>query len=106
MVNAPGCAFTVTVAVCEHPLLFVYVITLVPADTPVTRPVELTVATLVVADSHGDDGSGVPEPVNCVVAAMQVVNVPVIDGSGFIVIVNALPVLEQPDAFLTVSVPL
>ena len=40
-----GKAFTVMVAVVIQPLLFVYVITLVPAETPVTMPVLETIAT-------------------------------------------------------------
>ena len=47
-----------------QPLISVYVILLLPADTPITRPVELTVATLVVADIQGDDDAGVPDPDN------------------------------------------
>ena len=39
-------------------------ITDVPAAIPVTRPVELTVATVVVAETHGEVVAGVPEPVN------------------------------------------
>src|SRR5215831_9087748 len=48
-----GLGFTVTVAVMLQPLLFVYVITLVPPDTPVTSPVLLTVATASVAETQG-----------------------------------------------------
>ena len=59
-----GDVLTVTVSVMLHPLLFVYVITLVPAETPVTRPVLFTVATPGVADTQGDEAAGVPEPVN------------------------------------------
>jgi hypothetical protein len=59
-----GNALTVTVAVVLHPVLLVYVITLVPVETGVTRPVLLTVATPVEADIHGLEAAGVPEPVN------------------------------------------
>ena len=51
--------FTVAVTALIHPLLFVtvYVITELPADTPVTTPdVEFTVATLVVALLHTPPG--------------------------------------------------
>jgi hypothetical protein len=58
-----GNALTVTVTVVLHPLLLVYVITLVPTETPVTSPVLLTVATPVEAESHGLEAAGVPEPV-------------------------------------------
>jgi hypothetical protein len=59
-----GNALTVTVAVTLHPLLLVYVITLVPVETAVTRPVLLTVATPVEADTHGLEAAGDPDPVN------------------------------------------
>ncbi len=62
-----GAGLTVTVAVMLQPLLSVYVITDVPADTPVTRPVLLTVATPGDADTHGFTAAGVPDPVSCVV---------------------------------------
>ena len=70
-----------------QPLLFVYVITLVPAETPVTTPELLTVATLGVADTQGLVAFGVAEPVNVVVEPTQTIGVPVIVGKGFTVIV-------------------
>ena len=76
---------TVTVAVILHPLLFVYVITLVPAETDVTNPDGLTVATPVVAETHGLITAGVPEPVNCVVEPRQKLSVPVMVGSALTV---------------------
>jgi hypothetical protein len=76
-----GSAYTVTVAVILQPLLLVYVITLVPFDTPVTSPVLVTVATVGVADNHGVAPDGVPDPVSCVVDPAQTVSVPVIVGS-------------------------
>src|ERR1035437_6890390 len=88
-----GSAFTVTVAVMVQPLLLVYVITLVPAETPVTNPVLLTVATDGVADTHALDAAGVPEPVSCVVNPVQTFSVPVIVGSAFTVTVA---VMVQP----------
>src|ERR1035437_9070007 len=88
-----GSAFTVTVAVMVQPLLLVYVITLVPAETPVTNPVLLTVATDGVADTHALDAAGVPEPVSCVVNPLQTFSVPVIVGSAFTVTVA---VMVQP----------
>ena len=75
-----GNAFTVTVAVLVQPLLLVYVIVVVPAETPVTTPALLTVATPVFDDVHGLTAAGVPEPVNVVVAPIQTFNVPVIVG--------------------------
>jgi hypothetical protein len=83
----------VTVAVLVHPLLLVYVIVVVPAATPVTMPVLLTVATPVLDDVHGLTAAAVPDPVNVVVDPVQTFNVPVIVGCAFTVIVA---VLEQP----------
>ena len=85
-----GCAFTVTVAVFGHPLLLVYVITLVPGLTPVTTPALLTVATPVLEDVHGLTAAGVPEPVNVVVDPAQTFNIPVIAGCALTVIVAVL----------------
>ncbi len=57
-----------------------------PGATPVTKPVPLTVATDGVAETHGFEAAGVPEPVNCVVfaPAEQIVKLPVIVGVGLI----------------------
>jgi len=85
-----GSAFMVTVAVILQPLLLVYVITLVPAETPVTTPALVTVATPGVADTHGFTAAGTPEPVKFVVAPIQAFNVPVIVGSAFIVTVAVI----------------
>ena len=72
-----GAAIMVTVAVFVQPLLLVYVITLVPVETPITTPERLTtsftVATAGVADAHVKEGAGVPLPVNVVVDPTQVV---------------------------------
>ena len=82
-----GTALTVTVAVDLHPLLLVNVITLVPAFTPVTKPMLLTVATVVVEEVHGLVVAVVPDPVSRVVEPAHTVRVPVIDGAAFIVTV-------------------
>jgi hypothetical protein len=71
----------------------VYVITLVPAETPVTTPELLIVATLGVADTQGFVAFGVAEPVNVVVEPTQTVAVPVIVGKEFTVTVC---VIVQP----------
>lgn len=92
-----GEAFTVTVAVCVQPALVLYVIILVPAATPVTTPVLLIVATLVVAEDHGVVASGVPEPVKVVVNPAQTVSVPVIVGVPLTVTVA---VFVQPELVL------
>ena len=85
-----GKGFTVTVAVILQPLLFVYVITLVPAATPVTTPVLLTVATVGVPEIHGFVTAAVPEPVNVVVEPTQTLNVPVIVGAAVTVTVAVM----------------
>ena len=59
----------------------------VPAATPVTKPVEETVATEVFEDTHGLDEAGVPDPVNCVVEVPHTLSVPVIVGTTFTVTV-------------------
>ena len=94
-----GAALMVTVTVALHPPLFVNVITLVPAATPVTNPVELTVATAVVPDAQGVVVAAVPDPVNCVVEPTQTESVPVIAGTAFTVTVA---VLMHPPLFLKV----
>ena len=76
-VGAAGSGDTVSVAVTllVHPLVTVYVITEVPAATPVTNPPEVIVATPVVALLH------VPPLVllaNVVVPAGQILRLPVI----------------------------
>jgi hypothetical protein len=81
-----GRAFTVTLAVLEQLLLFVYVITLVPAATPVINPVVLVVALLVVPETHGVDPAAVPDPVSCVVEPIQTFKVPLIVGRALTVV--------------------
>ncbi len=80
MIDKTGNGFTVTVTVCEQPPLFVYVISLVPCETPVTTPVLLTVATEGEADVHGLIDAAVAEPVKLVVAPTHTLFVPVIVG--------------------------
>ena len=63
-----------------QPFISVYLITLVPAETPVTTPELFTVATLGVADVHGFVALGVPEPVNEVVKPTHTVGLPEIVG--------------------------
>ena len=92
-----GSALTVIVTVLEQPLLLVYVITVVPAATPVTTPALVTVATPVFEDVHGLTAAGVPDPVNVIVDVLQTVNGPEIDGNALTVIVT---VLEHPLLFV------
>ena len=84
-----GKAFTVTVTVLVQPFVFLYVIIDVPCATPVTTPLVVIVATLVVAEVHGVVAFGVAEPVSVVVAPTQTDNVPVMVGSAFTVTVVA-----------------
>ena len=67
--------------------------TLVPAVTPVTTPVLLTVATAGVADTHGLTAAGVAEPVKAVVLLIHTFKIPVIVGKAFTVTVA---VMVQP----------
>ena len=85
-----GNELTVIVAVLMHPLSIVYVITLVPAVTPVTRPELSMVATPGDAEIQGLVGAGVPEPVNCVVDPVQTLSVPVIVGDALTVTVTEM----------------
>ena len=62
-------------------------ITDVPADTPVTTPLEFTVATAIVADTQGLVVAAVPEPVKVVVNPTQALDVPVMVGNALIVTV-------------------
>jgi len=75
--GAEGRATNITVAVFVLPPQILKVITLFPAATPVTRPVVLTVATDVVAETHGLLVAAVPDPVNWVVDPAHKVSVSV-----------------------------
>jgi hypothetical protein len=57
-------AFTVKVAVAWQPLLFVYVIVVLPDATALTKPLEEIVATLVDAETQGFVAAADPLPVN------------------------------------------
>ena len=76
---------TVMSFVAEHPPFVVYVMVVVPAETPVTTPVLLTVATAVLEETHGLEPAAVPEPVNVVVEPAHKVDEPVIVVVGLIV---------------------
>ena len=65
----------------------------VPAATPVTKPVEDTVATDVLDDIQALVVAAVGEPVSWVVKPAHTLNVPVIVGSAFTVTVA---VITQP----------
>jgi hypothetical protein len=59
-----GNGFTITVTFLAQPLVFVYVMILVPTDTVDTNPLALTVATLVVAEAQGFVVAAVALPVS------------------------------------------
>jgi hypothetical protein len=75
------------------------VITVVPAATPVTNPLEETIAMEVFDETQGVVVAAVAEPVNCVVAPTQTTFVPVIVGKAFTVTVA---VTEQLATFVYV----
>ncbi len=75
-----GLGFTVKTTVLIHPLELVYVIVVVPGPTPVTSPVELTVATAELEEVHGLVVDGVPLPVNCELFVPHILSVPLIVG--------------------------
>ena len=58
--------------------------TVVPADTPVTRPVLFTVATPVELDVQGLDPAEVPDPVSWVEDPAHTDRVPLMAGAGLI----------------------
>jgi len=64
-------ALTVTVWVDMHPEAEVYVIVTTPPATPVTTPVQLTVATAGSPLLHGHGGVGVHDVVNVIVPPAQ-----------------------------------
>ena len=99
-----GNALTVAVVETLQPTLLVYVIDVIPPDTPVTKPLFVTEATPGALDCHAVEDEAVPEPLNWLLAATQTVVIPVIKGNGFTVIVLAavLAELAQP-ATLTAS---
>ena len=68
-----------------------------PAETAVTKPVLLTVATPVVADTHGLEAAAVADPVSWVVDPAQTLNVPTIVGRALTVTVA---VIIQPLLFV------
>lgn len=70
---------------------------LVPALTPLTTPVLLTVATAVLEDVQGVVGCAVAEPIKVDDCPTQALKVPLIVGKGFTV---KLAVWVQPLLFL------
>lgn len=88
---------TVMSFVAEHPPFVVYVMVVVPAETPVTTPALLTVAAAVLEETHGLEPAAVPDPVNVVVDPTQTPLDPVIVVVGLDVSVT--------DAEVTIIVP-
>ena len=62
----------------------------VPALTPVTKPVLLIVATARFEETHGVVVAAIGLPVNCLVEPKQTFNVPVIVGKAFTVTVAVI----------------
>lgn len=97
-----GSALTVTVVLTEQLVGRVYVITEVPAVTPVTTPVEgLTVATAGVALLQVPPGVAL---LNVVVALTHTLVVPEIAAGNGLTVAFVVAVLEQELAFVTVRV--
>ena len=108
LMDAEAPAFTIIAAVADdvHPLAFVtlYVIVEEPAAIPVTTPVVLTVATVLLLEDHVPP---VVELANVVDNPVHTFVAPVIEattGAGFTVTGVTDDVTEQPAAFVTVTV--
>lgn len=86
-------AFTWMLMVLRQPLLSVYVMVVLPADKPVTTPVLLMVATVVLEEVHGLTVAGVPEPLKVMLLPAQSEAGPVMVGVGSMVMVT---VFTQP----------
>ena len=95
-----GEAFTVTFAVVVQPVAAVKVIVALPKPTPVTVPVELTVATATFEEIHGLTTAGVSVLDKIVVCPAQTESVPEITGVGFTIICPVKTVLfpQNPTA--------
>jgi len=68
----------------------------VPLEIPVTSPLLLTVATVVLDDVQGFTAAGVPEPLSCDVLPLQKVSVPVMVGLLLTETVNVVVVAHCP----------
>ena len=80
-----GNSFTENKKSTEQPLLFLYVIVVVPVAILDTSPVSLTVAIEGFEDIHGELVLAVPEAVNCVVVPIHPFDGPDIVGMLFTV---------------------
>ena len=76
-----------------------YVIVVVPAETPVTNPEELIVATLGDDEIHGLVAAAVSEPVNCDLVPIHDDKVPVMVGEGLII--KELFAVVEPHSLVT-----
>ena len=81
---------TVMVSVSVQPLVSVNVIIVVPTETPVTTPVEFTVAIEESEETHAFTIAGVDVLDNMVVWPWQTFNVPVTTGNALTVIFSVL----------------
>ena len=97
-----GEGFTVNKAAVLQPKLFVKVIVVLPAETPVTRPVELTVAIVLFDDIQGLEVAAVAEPFNWDLVPIQENKFPVIVGDGLIT--KELLVVVVPHSLVTFKV--
>lgn len=70
----------------------------VPAETPVTSPVLLIVATPVLEDTQGLTAAAVAEPVSCEVCPIHVLRIPEIVGFGFTVMITVIGRPTHPPA--------
>jgi len=100
--TAVGIALTVTVADTLQPFVFVYVMMLVPADTPVTKPALVIVATNGFDETHGVDTAAVPLPLNVTELPAHTFNIPEIDGNAFTV-TKAVVLLQPVAVFVKVK---
>jgi hypothetical protein len=82
-----GFGLMVKIAVATQPKLLVKVMVLLPALTPFTTPMAVTVATAKLEEAHGFVKAAVPEPDRLVVPPTQAASVPLIIGFAFIVTV-------------------
>ena len=107
-----GNALTVIIFVSVQPFKAVKVIVAVPAETPVTTPPALTVATVPFDETHGLTAAGGDTVDNVVVCPSQMFNVPVIEATAFTVMVSvsvhplaAVKVIKAVPEAIPVTVP-
>lgn len=97
-----GNELTVTVSVSLQLLLFVKIISAVPALMPVTTPVVLTVATVVFELTQGFDAAGVPVADKLIVDPTHTLAGPEITGAGLLT--KGTVSLVRPHSLFTWSI--